>query len=104
MKNKYSILINGSDFAHSWADVATLSEAKKLASEIAKIGCFWLNDVELLSDDLIHNRITIDVYCADDLKFTIKLSKRLRLEYLEKGIKRGWYSPLVVEEFKLYNS
>jgi hypothetical protein len=104
MKKEYSIIINGSDFSHWWGDATTLKEAKKLTNEISKIGCFWLLDEKLNSDDLIYNCITIDVYCGDEVVYSKTLTKKFRKELLEQGVKRGWYSKFVYEEFKWYNS
>jgi hypothetical protein len=104
MKKQYSIIISGSDFSHWWGDVDTLKEAKKLASEISQIGCFWLEDAKISSDDIIHNRVTIDVYRGDDVVYSKQLIKRFRKELLEQGIKKGWYYKSNLEEFKFYNS
>ena len=104
MKKQYLIIINGSDFSHSWGEVTTVREARKLASEIARSGCSWLFDVKLLSADLIRGRITIDVYSGDELRVSKKLTKELRKELLKWGVAKGWYSGIVIPEFELYNS
>jgi hypothetical protein len=84
MKNKYYVIINGSDFSHWYATLKRLDKAKRLALEIARSGCYFLEMSNILSDDLILNRITIDVYDSnDDLKYSKVLSKKLR-NYLLK--------------------
>jgi hypothetical protein len=84
MNNRYYVIINGSDFSHWYATLKRLEKAKRLALEIARGGCYFLEVSSILTDDLKFNRITVDVYDNNDnLRFSKTLSKRLR-DYLLK--------------------
>ena len=73
--NKYSIVINSDNFSHTFGIFETLKEARRLASEIVKIGCFWLESVRLSESEI--KGITINIYKDDKVYF----SKTLRKSY-----------------------
>jgi hypothetical protein len=71
--DKYSIIISADNWDYEWGSFTTLKEAKKLASEIVKIGCFWLEGKGLSKDEI--RSITINIYKDDKVYYSKKLEK-----------------------------
>jgi hypothetical protein len=85
--DKYSIIISSDNWDYEWGKVVTLKEAKKLASEIVEIGCFWLEDGKLTEDEI--RSITINIYKDDKVYYSRKLEKSYQ-DYLINLNKTKW--------------